>query len=73
LIRDVAKGTIGWLRGSGNSFAAYQTLCSVPARAFFDAGDLTGDAVKDLAVVLAEQGVLRVYNGAKLLRHATVQ
>jgi hypothetical protein len=73
LIRDAARGTIGWLRGLGNSFAAYRTLCSVPVRAFFDAGELTGDAVKDLAVVLTEQGVLRVYNGAALLNHATAQ
>jgi hypothetical protein len=67
LIRDAVKGTIGWLKGTNDAFEAYRPLCSVPARAFFDAGDLTGDGIKDLAVVLADQGVMRVYNGSKLL------
>lgn len=68
LIRDAARGTIGWMRGMKDSFEPYVTFCPVPVRAFFDAGDINGDGIQDLAVVLADQGVLRIYDGATLLK-----
>ncbi len=75
LVRDAAAGTIGWLKGVKDAFEPYRTLCSAPVRIFFDAGDLNVDGILDLAVVFADLGLLRVYDGASLLRtsHATAQ
>ena len=68
IVRDQAKGAVGWLRGLKDGFEPYRTICSVPPRAFFDVGDLNCDGIQDLAVVRSDQGVLRVYDGATLLR-----
>jgi hypothetical protein len=70
IVNDAGKGAIGWLRGARGSFEAFRPLCSVPMASHFAVGDLNGDGVPDLAVTLSETGVVRLYDGKRLLRRS---
>jgi hypothetical protein len=68
VVWDAASGSIGWLKATADSFEPFHALWRTPSRVFFDLGDLNGDRVLDLAVVLPDRGVLKIYDGATLLR-----
>lgn len=68
VLRDAGSGSMGWLKATTDGFLPFEVLCRTPARVFFDLGDLNGDGILDIAVVLPDRGVLRLYDGATLVR-----
>jgi len=68
IVRDAVRGSIGWLKGNKATFEIYRPLCRAQGRVFFEIGDINGDGIMELAVVLSEQGVLKIYDGAALLK-----
>jgi hypothetical protein len=56
------------MRARGATYDPFRRLCSAPARCHYALGDLNGDGLPDLAVTLADSGILRIYDGKALVR-----
>ncbi len=67
-MNNSATATLGWYQGTGDgSFLEWKPLVRAADIGHFAFGDLNGDGVQDLAMTLRSEGLLKLYDGKRLL------